>query len=228
MGNFLNNKINNKLPPTDDSSIFPALKYEAIEKAALIARDALLEESLSIFFFPNPNTRPKKLLKFLQFQLEIRWKSCVITSPAMEGWIIWERPHEHLLSLTMKELFLSLNLALHLGLPDFHRMLHYYNYMLNLRSQLIQEPYWYCDCLVIHPNYQGHSLGRRLMEHYLTMIDKEKASAFLEAQNPRAIQFYERLGFQTVQTFVFPGSNIKTHFMLRKPHPLLPKFSRKI
>jgi ribosomal protein S18 acetylase RimI-like enzyme len=54
------------------------------------------------------------------------------------------------------------------------------------------------------PGYQGHGLGRRLMEasmHALRVRNYKSVSLTVTSGNERAVRLYEKLGFATVKRF---------------------------
>ena len=78
------------------------------------------------------------------------------------------------------------------------------------------EPHWYLPLLGVDPHHHGKGLGSLLMEHALTVCDKENSLAYLESSNLRNIPFYKRHGFEllgTIQVKEFP----LIFPMLRKP-----------
>jgi GNAT superfamily N-acetyltransferase len=61
-------------------------------------------------------------------------------------------------------------------------------------------PHWYLPWLAVAPALQGHSLGGRLLEHGLAIVDADRLPAFLETPNPRTVPLYERYGFEVIAT----------------------------
>jgi ribosomal protein S18 acetylase RimI-like enzyme len=56
----------------------------------------------------------------------------------------------------------------------------------------------------VMPGYQGHGLGRCLMEHSIEALRRRNyhsLSLTVTSINKRAVELYEHLGFQTVKTF---------------------------
>ena len=61
------------------------------------------------------------------------------------------------------------------------------------------EGYWFCNIVVVTPEYQGKGVGGRLMGDVLGRADKEGRKCYLESS--RAVPnvgIYERWGFQLV------------------------------
>ncbi|HVB56244.1 MAG TPA: N-acetyltransferase [Candidatus Acidoferrales bacterium] len=58
--------------------------------------------------------------------------------------------------------------------------------------------------LCVLPGYQGHSIGRQLMEHAILALRRrhyESLSLTVTSINKRAVELYEHLGFRTVKSF---------------------------
>jgi ribosomal protein S18 acetylase RimI-like enzyme len=56
----------------------------------------------------------------------------------------------------------------------------------------------------VMPGYQGHGIGRQLMEHSIQALRRrqyESLSLTVTSINRRAVELYEHLGFRTVKTF---------------------------
>lgn len=65
--------------------------------------------------------------------------------------------------------------------------------------------------LFIHPDWRGHGVGRRLMEHVINRLGANTVD--VNEQNEQAIGFYKRMGFEVVGRSPLDGSG--------KPFPLL-------
>lgn len=62
-------------------------------------------------------------------------------------------------------------------------------------------PHFYLGILGVDPDRQGEGLGEALIASVLETCDRSGFVAHLESSNPRNIGFYERLGFETVESF---------------------------
>lgn len=57
-------------------------------------------------------------------------------------------------------------------------------------------PHWYLPFFGVDPALQGRGLGSQLLKSCLGIVDESHLPAYLETASPRAISFYERLGFE--------------------------------
>lgn len=78
------------------------------------------------------------------------------------------------------------------------------------------EPHWYLPILGVEPTQQGKGYGSGLMKHVLTRCDRNNQIAYLESSNPANIPFYERHGFELLDT-IQVGASPSIFPMLRHP-----------
>ena len=61
--------------------------------------------------------------------------------------------------------------------------------------------YWFLSDLVVHPDYQGHGIGKKLVEDFLKYVDNEMRSCenyvIHLASSKGKEAFYEKFGFST-------------------------------
>ncbi len=67
------------------------------------------------------------------------------------------------------------------------------------------------EMLFVHPTWRGHGIGRRLLSHAVTTLGADKLD--VNEQNPQAIGFYLRMGFEVVGRSAVDS--------IGKPYPLL-------
>ncbi|MGQ0548542.1 MAG: GNAT family N-acetyltransferase [Armatimonadota bacterium] len=79
-----------------------------------------------------------------------------------------------------------------------------------------KEPHWYLPLIGVDPSHQGKGYGSALMQHALTVVDRDNALAYLESTSPRSVPLYERYGFAVLGT-IQVGTSPPIFPMLRKP-----------
>ena len=85
-----------------------------------------------------------------------------------------------------------------------------------LAKNRLQQPHWYLAILGTVPQWQGKSLGGRLLEPLLNECDKYAIPAYLESSNIANVPFYQRHGFVIRKEIQLPeGPVMRT--MLRNP-----------
>jgi GNAT superfamily N-acetyltransferase len=86
------------------------------------------------------------------------------------------------------------------GAGDYHELLNRFE-----AAHPRAEPHYYLTLLGTHPAHRGKGVGMRLLAHDLELIDAEHKPAYLESSNPANDRRYERVGFEAVGEFSFPG-----------------------
>jgi GNAT superfamily N-acetyltransferase len=69
-----------------------------------------------------------------------------------------------------------------------------------------QAPHWYLPLIGVDPLLQGRGYGRMLMDRVLSICDRDRQPAYLEATSPTNRRFYERHGFRAVGEIRSAGS----------------------
>lgn len=101
---------------------------------------------------------------------------------------------------TMQEVMLESALRRRVGPTQTRRILH----GLEMFEQTTpEEPHYYLSLLGTNPTAAGRGLGRRLLADNLTVIDRERAAAFLDCADD-LVPFYESFGFRVVSSLVLP------------------------
>lgn len=80
---------------------------------------------------------------------------------------------------------------------------------------LISDRYWYLSIVGVLPDYQGKGLGIKLVDNILQHTDDAKIPTYLETFTPRNMTFYNRLGYQVLDSFSEPTTGAKYWLMSR-------------
>ena len=78
------------------------------------------------------------------------------------------------------------------------------------------EPHWYLPLIGVDPMFQGRGYGSRLLQHALTVCDRDHQPAYLEATSPANRSLYERHGFRMLGE-IRSGDSPPLFPMLREP-----------
>jgi ribosomal protein S18 acetylase RimI-like enzyme len=79
-----------------------------------------------------------------------------------------------------------------------------------------KEPHWYLPMIGVEPTQQGKGYGSALIQNVLKQCDRDCILAYLEASKPANILFYERHGFDLIDT-IQVGSSPPIFPMIRQP-----------
>ena len=174
---------------------------EQIRKATLFDNDRIAATYASAFeddptfswFFPNANTRRRRLQGFFRFvgpHMALPHDETWMTDDALAV-AIWIPPDKWKMPM-MQQLRL---------LPGFVRWSGRFTpRILSALTKMDKvhphdPPSWYLLGLGTVKEHQGKGLGSAVLSHMLARCDTEGLPAYLESSNPRNIPFYARHGF---------------------------------
>jgi ribosomal protein S18 acetylase RimI-like enzyme len=84
-------------------------------------------------------------------------------------------------------------------------------------------PHDYLVLLGVRPEARRRGAGSALLASHIQRLDLVGRGAFLETSNPSNIAFYERHGFEPLESFRPVGGGPALWSMWRPPAPLLPR-----
>ena len=103
---------------------------------------------------------------------------------------------------------------------------------LTAQSTAFDEPYeaesetsageWYLDSLAVDPTYQGHGIGRQLLQalpHYARRDRQAVIGLNVDRENPGAYRLYDRMGYQVTGTQTI-GDHVYDHMQLEIGKPI--------
>jgi ribosomal protein S18 acetylase RimI-like enzyme len=80
-----------------------------------------------------------------------------------------------------------------------------------------QEPHWYLPMIGVEPTQQRKGYGSALIQNVLNKCDRDRIPAYLEASKPANILFYQRHGFEVLDT-IQVGVSPPIFPMIRHPN----------
>ena len=177
-------------------NIRPATAGNSSAIAALMA-EAFVDDPAWAVFYPDPDTRPAKLLKYYQRRVRRRpeWVDVAMDDARLVGAMFWEPPRPEAREVARKRSslwrrFLS-------RFPRGRGLAH----TIAVEEHRPEEPHWYLHDIATSPHARGRGIGTALLHHRLDIIDSSDAPlAALEATTPDSQRLYERFGFHPVAT----------------------------
>jgi len=167
---------------------------------------------------PGDNEKREALISYLDYSMYEAEKYGLLFIPGQHryGASVWSKPlgvqaesekgHE-------KKTFLKSNLGD--GVLDAYVQM--VDFMSAKLEGLIAPESWYLSIVGIKPEFQGKGLGAGLVKEALQQTDKLSLSTYLETFTPKNIPFYNRLGYETVASFLEPLTNAIYWVLVRKP-----------
>jgi ribosomal protein S18 acetylase RimI-like enzyme len=168
---------------------------------------AFYDDPVSLFLFPDDNTRMDDLEKMYLFVLyQFSSHGVVYVEDSVHGAAVWQAPSPPESSFDEETLSMLPETALpRLGLLGSV-----------MAEAHIQEPHWYLVAIGTEPSHQGQGIGTAILGPILHRCDQSQLPAYLESSKESNIPFYERLGFRVTGELQVPDGP-KLWSMLREP-----------
>ncbi len=184
------------LPPPPEKVINP--KKEMIEKCAGILARAFFNDPLFIYALPDENTRQRKLFALFMLNLRYGLNYGDVYWSAGQGLAVWFPPGNSKISIRRALETGMLVTPIKIGLSAVLRLSRF-NVMADLmHERFAPEPHWYLFLLGVDPTSQGAGFGRSLLQPVINKADIQHLTCYLETNNPAAVAFYRKNGFDVV------------------------------
>ncbi len=191
------------------------LTLSEVDRAADRFASAMADDALHAYFFPDRARRHRDIHALYKRKLSAHPDECYVTSSALEGLAVWERPGQHGTGLALQDLVSNFGLVLDCGVAACWRMLRYQRWSTEVRDRIVRDPYWYLDVVVVGPDFQGRGFASRLIRPFLERAEAAGADVYLETQNEANVGVYERYGFRLVHTDVMSGAGFTQFCMVK-------------
>jgi ribosomal protein S18 acetylase RimI-like enzyme len=171
---------------------------EMIEKCAGILGRAFYNDLLFNYAFPDEKTRQRRLLALFMLNVRYGFKYGDVYWSDGQGLAIWFPPGNSKISIRRALETGMLVTPIKIGLSAVLRLSR-----INVLSDLMHERFapdlhWYLFLLGVDPTSQGAGFGRSLLQPVINKADTEHLPCYLETNNPAAVAFYRKNGFDVV------------------------------
>jgi len=158
------------------------------------------------------------MLRYLEFSMIEAEKSggLYFSEVHNHGVSIWSKPINQKMEAKRdheKKMFL-LN---HMGENSLKTYIQIVKFMSEKAASCIGKEYWYLSIVGILPEFQGKGFGSKLIKSVLKKTDAIKAPTYLETFTSRNMSFYNRLGYQEIESFYEPTTKAEYWLMAREP-----------
>ena len=85
------------------------------------------------------------------------------------------------------------------------------------RKTEMPQPHWHLELLGVAPAYQRQGIGGLLLEPVLRQADRERLSCYLATSTQQAVRFYQKQGFEVVESNQLIKSSPTIWTMKRHP-----------
>lgn len=169
-----------------------------IEKYARILGRAFHNDRLFIYALPDEKTRQRRLLALFMLNVRYGFKYGDVYLSDGQGIAIWFPPGNSKISIRRALETGMLVTPIEIGLSAVLRLSR-----INVMSDLMHERFapdlhWYLFLLGVDPTSQGAGFGQSLLQPVINKADTEHLPCYLETNNPAAVMFYRKSGFDVV------------------------------
>jgi len=197
------------------------LSAKDIPAAAGVQTRAFLDDPYTHYTLRDYNRRPAQLhaLMVLTLRYACRYGE-VYATPGMEGVAAWIPPgvepetNWHMIRVG------ALPIIWKVGPRVIHSYLVVERLAHELRERHLSGSHWYLSQMGVEPRLQGQGYGHRVLSPTLRTIDRQGLAVYLETLNPKAIPFYQSLGFQVCEEVSLPEGGPPMWSMRRNPTAL--------
>ena len=85
------------------------------------------------------------------------------------------------------------------------------------RKTEMPQPHWHLELLGVAPAYQGQGIGGLLLQPVLRQADREGLSCYLATSTQQAVRFYQKQGFDVIESAQLTKSSPTIWTMKRSP-----------
>ncbi len=166
----------------------------------------------------NSDRSKEAMLTYLDFSMSEaeNYGKLYIPNDHQFGVSVWLKPLSSDLK-HQKKVEKKVFLLNHLGKKALDTYLAIDEYTSTKANPFINRDSWYLSIVGILPQFQGQGLGFKLVRNVLFMTDKLSVPTYLETLTPRNKTFYNRLGYQEVESYTEPKTNATCSLMIREP-----------
>ena len=185
--------------------------------AARCLAGAFEHDPMMAWWVPDPQARSRLLPRFCAYLVRygMRYGQVDASGAAAAGIAIWLPPAETHVSFA-KLLYRGVwSLPFGLGIGLTRRLCVLRGLLDGHWQKLASRPRWYLQMLGVDPSCQGQGHASRLLETMLERLDQTRVACSLETSNPRNPPFYQRFGFEVLDTIRLPDSSVDCWLMLR-------------
>lgn len=189
------------------------------KKASDVLATAFFNYPQFTFYFPNPKRRARYLSWYLGCVLNcaLHYGEVYVT-PNISGVMFILPPGHTKISLWeyIKNGFLRAPFVL--GFRNYVRSMNCEAFVGNMHETIMcGRPHYYLWGIAIDPPRQRKGVGAALLDHLLLKADSEKKPIYLETHNEKNTMYYQRMGFDLVQTARIQKYELPIWCMVREP-----------
>ncbi len=193
------------------------LAKNQIKQASHIISEAFFNDPLMVFLFPRKEERKSKLSSMMELLIRIGMKYGIVhtTSANLEGIAIWFPSNKAKITPFMGLLNGGIPYFFKLGSKVITKQNQFYKYIYSKHKKLMPSFHWYLSIIGINPKYQGRRYSNILFNSMFNQIDKQNLPCFLDTNNEKNLPIYKRFGFNIIEEYEIPDTNLVNWAMVR-------------
>ena len=193
------------------------LEPRQIKRAAEVLATSFFDYPMFAFYFPDPKRRTRYLPWYFKNILNTALRyGAVYTTPEVSGVIFILPPGHTQLSIWeyIQSGFLLTPFAL--GFRNYKRSMECENFVGATQVALMKNrPHYYLWGLAVEPAKKSQGIGAALMQPLLTQADAQRIPIYLETHDEKNVQYYQKHGFDLLQTACIPKYQLSIWCMMR-------------
>lgn len=177
-----------------------SLDAPLLDAAALTLTTAFHADPMFAWIFPDPVERTRALGHLFRVPLKYGLRrGHIAQSDSAKAVAVWASPGR---TVTPLEMIRSgmLSATYRVGIRPISKFIGAMDALEKIHKRRASAPHWYLMLLGVDTEHQGQGRGAVLVKEGLARADREGLPCYLETSEPRNLGFYERLGFEVVET----------------------------
>ena len=141
------------------------------------------------------------------------------TTPEVTGAACWLPPGRTSISIWQmpRTRFALPRTLLRFGPGSLGRFAEVFGYADQAHARVVPGPHWYLWALGVAPASQGQGVGSSLLQPVLAQADAAGVPCYLETETERNVAFYEKRGFEALESKRMSDGRAALWIMLRTP-----------
>ncbi|TFG28692.1 N-acetyltransferase [Candidatus Thorarchaeota archaeon] len=204
-----------------DTSFEPYLVTKKdIKRVIETLLQAFSADPLIDYFIPEPERRLQFHSKYFNYRVRNGFIDGKIfaTSKNIEGVVILSQSENRKKFSWVRAIRTGgMRLYRIAGSENVRKMREIESYVFSKRAECISEPYLYLGSLAVHTKHQGKGLGGKLIRHALEISRSQGILCVLDTQEEGLVKLYNHYGFEVVNSYTLPKTNISQWVMVKRP-----------
>ena len=195
------------------------LNRRDVRAAAEVMSSAFFNYPSFSFYFPDSERRSRYLPWYLGNVLNcaLRYGE-VYTTPDVAGVAFTLPPGHSKVSLWEYVQNGFLLTPIFLGLRNYRQSMECEAFIEHAHKELMKtRPHYYLWGLAVEPSRAAKGIGAALMHPVLSLADTGKLPIYLETHDGKNVQYYQRHGFELIQSAKIPRYGLQFWCMVREP-----------